>query len=52
MNLENKVVVISGGASGLGLATARYLVKKKKAKVINHFYINIMKIGQRKKNFI
>ena len=33
MNLENKVVVISGGASGLGLATARYLVKKKKAKV-------------------
>ena len=30
MNLENKVVVISGGASGLGLATARYLVKKKK----------------------
>lgn len=33
MNLENKVVVISGGASGLGFATARYLVKEHKAKV-------------------
>jgi NAD(P)-dependent dehydrogenase (short-subunit alcohol dehydrogenase family) len=33
MNLENKVVVITGGASGLGQATARYMVAEKKAKV-------------------
>ena len=33
MNLENKIVVISGGASGLGLATARYMVRQKGAKV-------------------
>lgn len=33
MNLHNKVVVISGGASGLGKATAAYLVREKSAKV-------------------
>ena len=33
MNLENKVVVVTGGASGLGQATARYLVTRKQAKV-------------------
>ena len=33
MNLTNKVVVISGGASGLGLATAQYMVRNKGAKV-------------------
>lgn len=33
MHLENKVVVITGGASGLGQATARYMVRNKGAKV-------------------
>jgi len=33
MHIENKVVVITGGASGLGLATARYLVHDKGARV-------------------
>jgi len=33
MNIENKVVVITGGASGLGRATAEYLVKEKGANV-------------------
>jgi 3-hydroxyacyl-CoA dehydrogenase/3-hydroxy-2-methylbutyryl-CoA dehydrogenase len=33
MNLQNKVVVITGGASGLGRATADYMVKEKGAKV-------------------
>ncbi len=33
MNIENKVVVITGGASGLGLEAARYLVSDKGAKV-------------------
>ncbi|HBO3145818.1 MULTISPECIES: SDR family NAD(P)-dependent oxidoreductase [Pseudomonadaceae] len=33
MNLQNKVVVITGGASGLGQATARFLVQEKGAKV-------------------
>lgn len=33
MDIKNKTVVISGGASGLGLATARYLVERKGAKV-------------------
>lgn len=33
MDLQSKVVVITGGASGLGQATARYLVKNKGAKV-------------------
>lgn len=33
MNLAGKVVVITGGASGLGQAAARYLVKEKKANV-------------------
>ena len=33
MNLEGKVVVITGGASGLGLATARHLIGEKRARV-------------------
>lgn len=33
MNLKNKVVVITGGASGLGQATAKYMVQEKGAKV-------------------
>lgn len=33
MDLEDKVIVITGGASGLGLATARYMVADKGAKV-------------------
>lgn len=33
MQIRDKVVVITGGASGLGLATARYLVEEKHAKV-------------------
>jgi len=33
MNLKDKVVVITGGASGLGRATAEYMVNEKGAKV-------------------
>lgn len=33
MNLRDKVVVITGGASGLGQATARYLVRETNARV-------------------
>jgi len=33
MRIQDKVVVITGGASGLGLATARYLIEEKGAKV-------------------
>jgi len=33
MRIQEKVVVITGGASGLGLATAHYLVKEKGARV-------------------
>jgi NAD(P)-dependent dehydrogenase (short-subunit alcohol dehydrogenase family) len=33
MRIQDKVVVITGGASGLGLATAHYLVGEKAAKV-------------------
>jgi len=33
MNVKDKVVVITGGASGLGQATARYMVQEKGAKV-------------------
>jgi len=33
VNLKDKVVVITGGASGLGQATARYMVNEKGAKV-------------------
>jgi len=33
LNIENKVVVITGGASGLGAGTARYFVEEKGAKV-------------------
>ena len=33
MRIQDKVVVISGGASGLGFAAARYLVEEKGAKV-------------------
>jgi len=33
MQIKNKVVVISGAASGLGLATARHLVEQKGARV-------------------
>jgi len=33
MELQNKVVVITGGASGLGQATARYMVQEKGARV-------------------
>lgn len=33
MQLRDKIVVITGGASGLGLATARYLVEEKGARV-------------------
>ncbi|TXS92776.1 SDR family NAD(P)-dependent oxidoreductase [Parahaliea maris] len=33
MNLQDKVVVITGGASGLGQATANYMVREKGAKV-------------------
>lgn len=33
MNLQDKVVLITGGASGLGRATAEYMVKEKGAKV-------------------
>lgn len=33
MQIQNKVIVITGGASGLGLATARYLVEQKGARV-------------------
>jgi len=34
MEIQNKVVVITGGASGLGAATASYFVKDKGAKVV------------------
>jgi len=34
MNIQDKVAVITGGASGLGAATARYFVKEKSAKVV------------------
>ena len=34
MQIRDKVVVITGGASGLGLATARYLVQEKDARVV------------------
>ena len=33
MRIQDKVVVITGGASGLGLATAHYLVEEKGARV-------------------
>lgn len=33
MQVKNKVVVITGGASGLGLATARHLVEQKGSRV-------------------
>jgi NAD(P)-dependent dehydrogenase (short-subunit alcohol dehydrogenase family) len=33
MRIQDKVVVITGGASGLGLATAQYLVEEKGARV-------------------
>ncbi len=33
MHIQDKVIVITGGASGLGLATARYLIEEKAAKV-------------------
>ena len=33
MNIEGKVIVITGGASGLGQATARYMVLEKGARV-------------------
>lgn len=33
MHIEGKVIVITGGASGLGLAAARYLVQEKGARV-------------------
>ncbi|MDE1947030.1 MAG: SDR family NAD(P)-dependent oxidoreductase [Burkholderiales bacterium] len=33
MRIQDKVIVISGGASGLGLATARYLIEEKGARV-------------------
>jgi 3-hydroxyacyl-CoA dehydrogenase/3-hydroxy-2-methylbutyryl-CoA dehydrogenase len=33
MRIQDKVVVITGGASGLGLATAHYLVMARKARV-------------------
>ncbi len=33
MNIRDKVVVITGGASGLGLATARYLASEKGARI-------------------
>lgn len=33
MRIQDKVVVITGGASGLGLATARYLIQEKGARV-------------------
>jgi len=33
MNIQNKVVVITGGASGLGLATARSMVNDKAARI-------------------
>lgn len=34
MDLQDKVVVITGGASGLGQATAKYMVREKGAKVV------------------
>ncbi|MBV8666869.1 MAG: SDR family NAD(P)-dependent oxidoreductase [Burkholderiaceae bacterium] len=33
MRIQDKVIVITGGASGLGLATARYMVQEKGARV-------------------
>jgi NAD(P)-dependent dehydrogenase (short-subunit alcohol dehydrogenase family) len=33
MHIENKVIVITGGASGLGLATARFMIHEKGARV-------------------
>ncbi len=33
MRIENKVIVITGGASGLGLATAQFMVNEKGARV-------------------
>jgi len=33
MRIQDKVVVITGGASGLGLATAHYLLREKGARV-------------------
>ena len=30
MHIEDKVIVITGGASGLGLATARYMIRSDK----------------------
>jgi len=34
MNIQDKVAVITGGASGLGAGTARYFVREKGAKVV------------------
>lgn len=34
MRIENKVIVITGGASGLGLATAQFMVNEKGARVV------------------
>lgn len=33
MHIQNKVIVITGGASGLGLATAHFMVEEKGARV-------------------
>ena len=33
MQIQDKIVVITGGASGLGLATARYLLREKGARI-------------------
>ena len=33
MRIQDKVIVITGGASGLGLATARYMIEDKGARV-------------------
>ena len=33
MHIQDKVIVITGGASGLGLATADYLLQEKGARV-------------------
>src|SRR5450755_557443 len=34
MRIQDKVIVITGGASGLGLATAHYLLKEKGARIV------------------